>query len=1206
MIGPGAISLRQLVSLAFVLVTLAIVASTPARATMESEVAFSQDVIRRAISDLDGLTDGQRKIAVLRDAVDAVGVLQQMGGSAINNEAARIALAELADEAITPDMLRLAFIGALVDSNLKTADGLKRDLDAKATLEKIGDPAYRAAGWTTLARAHLRDGQADEAERLTNRAIEDARGIERLDTRDGALRAAVLVFPPKDFPAGIVDIATNSMVSASARSEIYQMEAKATFPAKPAPNQDALATQAENALKKSQWQQALVATQAMDRDEDRRSKLLDTLFKASMENGDETLALEVTKSMARDRDQNKALRKLIDARIQRDKALRAQELVPLLSTVKARVDAEIAVAEALDKQGYRQMALDIITALPLSPADEPDAAAHVVAALAGLEAYEPARIAAAAITASGPRSFAYSRLIKRLADDQMIADAEALLDRVTEPDDRIHAQSGIARAFAKQGRLDEAEGLLEGLPQGPDRDRVLEELAKARVKAREVDGARKYLDQAASPASRGEMLIAMALTAGDEELDLAKALLAEATALLTPVRSDERLADLAIAYARIGDIGQSDRILDSISNSRVRSAAERRIAESLVKQGALPAARDRLTRLAGEDRAALEADLALAAYHRDGAVEALVESVKHLPYTVRVPTLRKMSEERARKLDVAGWLNNPGKDPLAVDRSGHAPRKANFVIGQQMVQAPAPETRQLEGVAMPDIFEHDAVSMRARVHAPADGVGRLAILGFSPFSLEAFKLTSLGTAAIHQVQVSQQLTWPRYIAIERGTVTLGSLLRDLPEAEKRNLLVVQGDVLLVRVPVIVLPGATLLMSGAEFAQYRLGARSGAFIAVAGRLVVQDADIVGYDEIEDRPAVGDEASKAVFRPFITAWGGSDLQIAGSRLAMLGYDSSKAFGLTQSSGAAVQSLYAVEENPPVGNIIDNSFENLRYGYYSYEANGVRLIGNEYRDNIVYGIDPHDRSRHLLIALNTSYGAHKKHGIIVSREVDDSFIVGNVSLWNKGSGIMLDRTSTRNIVYANTSVANHGDGLTFYESGCNIAAANEFSRNARAGIKVRNSTDVGMYDNLIGDNVTSGADIYITDLRQSQEGSSRNFELDPYEPLSTAVLSGNSFSANGSAINVEGASQMILEANRFKNQRSNIYGGDFRQLSPYLLQLGESSAMLVEMTCQPAVKIGACEFGGWPTPRRTEIVCTGMSAPKPAPQQGVRRDG
>ncbi len=38
----------------------------------------------------------------------------------------------------------------------------------------------------------------------------------------------------------------------------------------------------------------------------------------------------------------------------------------------------------------------------------------------------------------------------------------------------------------------------------------------------------------------------------------------------------------------------------------------------------------------------------------------------------------------------------------------------------------------------------------------------------------------------------------------------------------------------------------------------------------------------------------------FRPFITAWGGSDLQIAGSRIAMLGYDSSKAFGLTQSSG------------------------------------------------------------------------------------------------------------------------------------------------------------------------------------------------------------------------------------------------------------------------------------------------------------------
>ena len=65
-------------------------------------------------------------------------------------------------------------------------------------------------------------------------------------------------------------------------------------------------------------------------------------------------------------------------------------------------------------------------------------------------------------------------------------------------------------------------------------------------------------------------------------------------------------------------------------------------------------------------------------------------------------------------------------------------------------------------------------------------------------------------------------------------------------------------------------------------------------------------------------------------------------------------------------------------PEGVIADNSFRNMYYGFYSYEAENAALLGNEYRDNIVYGIDPHDRSRYLMIAYNTTYDTHKKHGV------------------------------------------------------------------------------------------------------------------------------------------------------------------------------------------------------------------------------------
>ena len=92
---------------------------------------------------------------------------------------------------------------------------------------------------------------------------------------------------------------------------------------------------------------------------------------------------------------------------------------------------------------------------------------------------------------------------------------------------------------------------------------------------------------------------------------------------------------------------------------------------------------------------------------------------------------------------------------------------------------------------------------------------------------------------------------------------------------------------------------------------------------------------------------------------------------------------------------------------------------------------LVGNEFTDNVVYAVDPHDRSKRLVIALNTTYGTHKKHGIITSREVDGSWIVGNVSFANHGSGFMLDRDSTDTLIYGNVAFDNEQDGLTLFET-------------------------------------------------------------------------------------------------------------------------------------------------------------------------------
>src|SRR3546814_5769527 len=53
------------------------------------------------------------------------------------------------------------------------------------------------------------------------------------------------------------------------------------------------------------------------------------------------------------------------------------------------------------------------------------------------------------------------------------------------------------------------------------------------------------------------------------------------------------------------------------------------------------------------------------------------------------------------------------------------------------------------------------------------------------------------------------------------------------------------------------------------------------------------------------------------------------------------------------------------------------------------------------------------------------------IVSREVDDSWIINNQAYDNALSGIVIDRNSVNNVVAHNRVYRNHADGITIYES-------------------------------------------------------------------------------------------------------------------------------------------------------------------------------
>ncbi len=119
----------------------------------------------------------------------------------------------------------------------------------------------------------------------------------------------------------------------------------------------------------------------------------------------------------------------------------------------------------------------------------------------------------------------------------------------------------------------------------------------------------------------------------------------------------------------------------------------------------------------------------------------------------------------------------------------------------------------------------------------------------------------------------------------------------------------------------------------------------------------------------------------------------MYIGGSVLDSLGYAASKSFGLTFSAGP--KTVPGSRAHWKSDRHRRRECCHIECGFYSYEADDISLIGNEYANNVLYGVDPHDRSQRLLIALNTAHDTMVKHGIIISRGVDASWQIGNVGV-------------------------------------------------------------------------------------------------------------------------------------------------------------------------------------------------------------------
>ncbi|VVP78060.1 Mannuronan C5-epimerase [Pseudomonas fluorescens] len=350
--------------------------------------------------------------------------------------------------------------------------------------------------------------------------------------------------------------------------------------------------------------------------------------------------------------------------------------------------------------------------------------------------------------------------------------------------------------------------------------------------------------------------------------------------------------------------------------------------------------------------------------------------------------------------------------------------------------------------------------------------------------------------------VQRQHGIPQAIFVDDGHVDMAQLSKQVP---RQYLNEVEPGVFLARLPIVVGQKGVLEIDG-KVKELRLSEEGGAFMVNDGKLFVTDTKVTGWREKANGPATF--RSPTAFRPFLLSWGGTETYIVNTRMASFGYAKSKSYGvsISQYTPNMAKRMGRAE---PTGWIIGSEFSDMWYGFYCYEASDFVVKDSTYRDNIVYGIDPHDRSHRLIIAGNTVYGTKKKHGIIISREVNDSWIFNNKSYDNKLSGVVIDRNSVNNLIAYNEIYRNHTDGITVYESGDNLIWGNKLISNRRHGIRVRNSVNIRLYENLAMANGLVGVYGHIKDLSDTD----RDIDLDPFDTKVSLLVVGGELAANGS---------------------------------------------------------------------------------------------
>lgn len=247
----------------------------------------------------------------------------------------------------------------------------------------------------------------------------------------------------------------------------------------------------------------------------------------------------------------------------------------------------------------------------------------------------------------------------------------------------------------------------------------------------------------------------------------------------------------------------------------------------------------------------------------------------------------------------------------------------------------------------------------------------------------------------------------------------------------------QPGIFVLRAALVQAPRTRLVIATPRVKQLRMmtAAQKGQEVYLTGvsaKVAINGTEVTSWGR-NDRP----DPTPSMRRPFVSYdQPGTVLTVSGARFSYLGGDSILGYGVTWGRGAR-------------GSAIGSTFDHNFFGAYSNEAVGVLFLRNTFRDNDLYGLDPHSHSRRLRVVDNVAFG-NGSHGIIFSEEVVDSVLSGNRSFGNRVNGIMMDKLSARNLIVGNQAWSNDGDGIVVQNSSSVTIRANVVSDN-RVGVRV-----------------------------------------------------------------------------------------------------------------------------------------------------------